>query len=152
MVAISQHRPAAREEFKEEPMLARSYGAHSWRGEQSIIDILQNHLDANEKNGVTTPPRMSVQVSRRNGESRWIGIDALDGTNHEWQITGFRVHDQGRGFDHGFLGVMGASTKETDTKSRGGLGEGLKMCIANLLREGANVRLATISEFGTWHA
>jgi hypothetical protein len=57
----------------------------------------------------------------------------------EWQITGFRVHNKGRGFDHGFLGVLGASTKDAEAKSRGGLGEGLKMCITNLLREGAHV-------------
>jgi hypothetical protein len=153
MGATPQNGPQrSRPQFTEEPQLASRYGAHSWRSEQSIIDILQNHLDANERNGVTTPPRISVQIAQASGKPRWIDIGELKETPATWAVTGFRVYDRGTGFDHGYLGVLGATTKEEDPKSRGGLGEGLKMCVANLLRQGAHVRIATTSQFGAWQA
>jgi hypothetical protein len=203
--------------FAEDPGIDVSYGQKTWAPRQSVVDVIQNHLDANTteyekrllkiagvhsydpeskeqqellillertKRGegqqvraqlhaalqrqapsdrpledIATEvqevphelPRLQLKVSD-GAKARWIEYGEMSSLPSEWTVKGFRVYDSGSGFDHQLLGMMGASTKKTNGGKRGGLGEGLKMSVAHLVRSGASIRMFSRNRDGTWVA
>ncbi len=203
-----------------------NYGEKTWRPSQSIVDILQNHLDANTTSygmarlelidatefdpshpahdiileqlaklqlssdpeeqlrtfdtlarivdwpdkiyqqrvsnrdyiedlrakladAAYKPP--SIKLKLRNGsQSKFVEYDRVVLEPEEWQVVGYLVADQGAGFDHKLLSMIGASTKKEDPGKRGGLGEGLKMSVAQLNRTGADIRIASENSDESW--
>jgi hypothetical protein len=155
MSASISNTASQRKPFTEDPLIDPKYGSATWRAEQSIIDILQNHLDAHQRNNPGILPNIQILITcdstqTQGVKQKWIALESLTKYDSTWNISGLRVHDRGAGFNHGFLGLMGASTKEDDPTTRGGLGEGLKMSVAHLLREGCQVRLGSFTPESTW--
>ncbi len=196
-----------------------AYGEKSWRPVQSVIDLVQNHLDASEGvyernlletvgvNLVEVPEDELVEINsiliaaqnidsydawirinefsnylsskginlnpieiakrfkgverklpkiklklRKGDQSKLLDYSAVNDEADSWEITGFRIEDQGSGFDYRFLGIMGGTTKKESGGRRGGLGEGLKMSITHLVRAGADIRLLSRNEEELWLA
>src|SRR5690606_34967272 len=76
-------------------------------------------------------PELKLKLS--NGAStKFVDYHQVSQEDEEWQVVGYLVADKGSGFDHQLLGMMGASTKGEVQSKRGGLGEGLKMSVAQL--------------------
>lgn len=96
-------------------------------------------------------PRMRLAM-KKGDEFRLVDYDKVKDLPLDWQIEGFRVDDTGTGFDKELLGMMGASLKKESAGKRGGLGEGLKMSVLHLTREGASVRLFSRNGDQLWTA
>lgn len=92
-----------------------------------------------------------VRLKLTNGEqSKFVPYDEVHTMSSDWEVTGFRMQDQGSGFDYRLLGMIGASTKKESAGKRGGLGEGLKMSLAHLTRSGAKIRIASRNRDQMW--
>ena len=137
-----------------EPKIAANYGDLSWRDEQCVIDLLQNHLDANLVRSTQSGepfelPRITLRVS--NGtHSKSVSLSEVAHLDESWEISGLRISDHGRGFSHELLGLMGTTTKREHENLRGGLGEGLKMSVNHCVRAGVGVTLKSMNSDGAW--
>lgn len=137
-----------------DPHIAAGYGKLDWRDEQSVIDLLQNSLDANLVRSIQTGekfqlPQIHLRVS--NGkEVRNVAMESLTQLDESWKIKGVRIADKGRGFSQELLGLMGTTTKRDAETLRGGLGEGLKMSVNRCLRAGVQMRLWSVHDSGAW--
>lgn len=205
--------------YKTETGMAVEYTDKTWRPVQTVIDIVQNHLDANttiyekkllETVGVTeyrpadiqqqqtvsllnvvkySTDReaiakaqeqlqniadiklpelsdLSLQLKEINYQLPQVKLKLTDGLSSQfidydkvknlskkkWRVVGFRVDDQGAGFDNQLLGIIGGTTKSESSGKRGGLGEGLKMSVTHLVRSGASVRLLSRNGNELWTA
>jgi hypothetical protein len=212
----TERRPQQISHFTRKTDISSEYGERTWRPVQSIIDLVQNHLDANtttyEKKLLKLVGKQDYDPSNKD-QQQTISLmntikysqdqeevkqafsslpaasniqdinqlrEQLDGINYqkpnmmlkasngqttqlvryddvkdlpeEWQVIGFSIKDEGSGFDDQLLGMMGASTKKESTGKRGGLGEGLKMSVAHLLRAGADIKLASLNPDSSWTA
>jgi len=194
------------------------FGKTTWRKVQSLIDILQNHLDAEDfryaqllarrvkpseamayyelnplwyfkkrwpftatnthyasrnvlptdfrdnpaqlaekLDGLPPPekPRIELLILI-NDQEIWIDRQEITNQASGARIIGVRITDSGLGYDKE-LGTMFAPTKQGIDFMRGRFGQGAKMSIIALLREGCQVELgsrALISETGEmseWH-
>ncbi|GDX62278.1 hypothetical protein LBMAG33_5880 [Candidatus Levyibacteriota bacterium] len=106
---------------------------------------------------VETPPKVTYQVkdantaTGQNGE-QWLTYEELQKSqfsertgatpegDFRYQIVGMKIEDQGSGFD-AKLSAFYMSTKQLQPHLRGRFGEGAKMSVTHLLRNGANVKM-----------
>ncbi len=220
---LHTHRPVEIQHIEHSTNIDTSYGEKTWHPSQSIVDLLQNHLDANtsafeksrlklvgiseykpdqqailesmslfaaetdpvvqevhfhklvalleSSSGISTllqdsqqnmnalwqqlqevryeVPELKLKLS--NGQtSKFVSYTEVATEDSEWQVVGYLIADNGPGFDHALLGLMGATTKGEDDNRRGGLGEGLKMSLAQLNRVGADVRILSRNTDQSW--
>ncbi len=202
--------------FSHKSGIDEDIGKETWRQSQSVVDLIQNHLDAsttvyerallgalgnipyqpdnrdqqlilkhadrikhssaeqaivhydNLCTVLDSAPDLEVLIGRlelislplprvrllmSNGATKQlVDYDDVRALSEEWAIVGFRVDDEGLGFDDNLLPVLGMSTKKAQTARRGGLGEGLKVSVAHLVRAGATVRLASRNMDEFWIA
>ncbi len=201
-----------------EPPMSKDYAERQWRPEQSVIDIIQNHLDATQIRGeklflklagieekydpangrqqkifflmdrlhlypedreITEnaydqlakivpgispleqlqeqlkdiPQRPTIMLKISNGEeTKYVAYEAIGEFDSSWHIEGFRVQDDGAGFEPDLLAGPGLTMKKGHPRTRGGIGEGLKVSVNRLVADDVNVSIVSSTPDGIWEA
>lgn len=87
-------------------------------------------------------PKIEVILSNQNGVERVVSIDNLEIVDEEWKIVGVRFNDSGYGYD-AKLNAIFAPTKQNFSFMRGRFGQGTKISMIALLREGCEIRISS---------
>jgi hypothetical protein len=137
-------------DFSNSSLISEKYAITTWRTVQSLIDLIQNPLDASPDRLPTI--KLCVGERASNKARKWIDLKAAKDLSETQKISAVMIKDYGYGFSHELLTLTGVSTKSSNALKRGGLGEGLKLSVLNIVRSGGKVTLISKNRDTYWLA